>query len=101
MEYKEQLPNATTTLVLGILSIVTSACYGVVGLTLGIIALVISKKDLQLIRDYPDKYAGIQSLKAGRTCAIVGVCLAGLVMLLFGLYFAFIASVFLPIAAAS
>ncbi len=98
MEHKEQLPNANTALILGILSIVTSVCYGIVGLTLGIIALVISKKDLQLIRDYPDKYQGAQSLRAGRTCAIVGICIAGLVMLLFILYFVFVASVLLPIA---
>ena len=41
----QKLPNATAVLVLGILSIVTCCCYGVVGLILGIIALVLAKKE--------------------------------------------------------
>ena len=41
---RQNLPNATTSLVLGILSIVTCLCYGVIGLPLGIIAVVLGNK---------------------------------------------------------
>ena len=37
---QQQLPNATAVLVLGIISIVGCFCYGIIGLILGIIALV-------------------------------------------------------------
>ena len=72
-----QLPNATATLVLGILSIVI--CF-----ICGIIALVISNRDMEMYRTDPGLYseASFNSLKAGRICAIVGICLQ-LVGLLF------------------
>ena len=64
------LPNATTTLVLGILSIVV--CF-----ICGIIALVLSNKDLADYRANPDAYtsASYSNIKVGRICAIVGICL--------------------------
>jgi uncharacterized protein YqhQ len=65
-----QLPNASATMVLGILSIVV--CF-----VCGIIALAISSKDLQMYRANPENYslASYNSLKTGRICAIVGLCL--------------------------
>jgi len=41
---KQQLPNATLILIFGILSIITCCCYGVIGLILGIVALVLANK---------------------------------------------------------
>ena len=46
---KRNLPNGTAVLVLGILSIVTCCCYGFIGLTFGIIAVVLANKDLNSI----------------------------------------------------
>ncbi len=89
-EFKQQLPNATTVLVLGILSIVTCICYGVIGITLGIIALVLAKKDSQLYRHNPEMYTGYENLKAGKICAIVGLSLGSLYVLLLIIYFIFI-----------
>jgi uncharacterized membrane protein len=65
-----QLPNATATLVLGILSIVV--CF-----ICGIIALVISNKDISLYRNNPELYseASYNNIKAGRICAIIGIAL--------------------------
>ena len=64
------LPNATATLVLGILSIVV--CF-----ICGIIALVISNKDVALYRANPELYSttSYNNIKAGRICAIIGLCL--------------------------
>jgi M penetrans paralogue family 26 len=65
-----QLPNATATLVLGILSIVV--CF-----ICGIIALVISNKDVALYKANPELYsaASYNNIKAGRICAIIGLAL--------------------------
>ena len=78
---KKTLPNSTATLVLGIVSIVSCWMYGVFGVILAIIALVISKKSLDLYNQNPDEYEGIGNLKAGRTMAIVGLSLSGLFLL--------------------
>ena len=45
---QQPLPNATPVLVLGILSIVMCFCYGILGLILGIIALVLSASSKRL-----------------------------------------------------
>jgi len=65
-----QLPNATATLVLGILSIVV--CF-----ICGIIALVISNRDVALYRANPESYApgSYNNIRAGRICAIIGIAL--------------------------
>ena len=74
------LPNATTVLVLGILSIVLCLCYGIIGLVLSIIALVLASKDKKLYVGYPGEYteASMKNLNAGRICAIIGLILSAL-----------------------
>lgn len=75
---KQQLPNATLILVFGILSIVTCCCYGIIGLILGIIAIVLAKKTTALHNENPELYTGFQNVKTGRILAIIGVVLSGL-----------------------
>lgn len=72
------LPNATATLVLGILSIVV--CF-----ICGIVALVISNKDLALYRANPELYneGSYNSIKAGRICAIIGIALQVVALLVY------------------
>ena len=79
-----QLPNATATLVLGILSIVI--CF-----ICGIIALVISNKDVSMYRANPELYSegSYNNIRAGRICSIIGICLQ-----LVGLFFYIILIVF-------
>lgn len=69
---KEKLPNAMAVLILGILSIVTCCCYGF-GLVLGIIALVLAKRDTELYMANPERYAGYQNLNTGRILSIIGI----------------------------
>lgn len=88
------LPNSVATLVLGILSIVTCPCYGIVGVILGIIALVISKKSIILYKETPELYEGYGNLNAGRIMAIIGVSLGGVYILFFILYFIFVGYIF-------
>lgn len=86
----QKLPNATTVLVLGILSIITCCCYGVIGLILGIVALVLAKKDLALYNANPQDFTNYQNLKVGRVLAIIGIVLNVLTLV----YFVWILSYF-------
>ena len=50
---KQKLPNATAVLILGIASIITCCCYGVLGIITGVVALVLAKKDTQVYLENP------------------------------------------------
>jgi ABC-type sulfate transport system permease subunit len=78
----QKLPNATAVLVLGILSIVTCCCYGVLGLILGIVALVLAKKDKALYAINPQSYTNYSNLNIGRILAIIGIALNVIYLLL-------------------
>lgn len=80
---KNPIPNATAVLVLGIISIPTCFCWGIIGLVCGIIALVLSGKALTLYKANPDAYttSSFNNLKAGRVCAIIGLCMSALYMI--------------------
>ncbi len=74
MEQK-QLPNATLVLIFGIISIVLCWCYGVIGLPLGIVGLILGNKAIKVDQQQPDVYLGIQNVKIGRILSIVGIVL--------------------------
>ena len=73
------LPNASGTLVLGILSLVLGC--GILGLILGIIGLVISKEAKQMYDNDPDAYTGYGTLNAGRVLCIIGIVIGGISLL--------------------
>lgn len=94
----KSLPNSTAVLVLGILSIVTCWTYGVIGLILGIIALVLHKKDKEVYNANPNGYeSSFKNSQAGNVCAIIGVSLSAL----FFMYIIFIVGLFTTAAASS
>lgn len=78
---KQQLPNATLILVFGILSIVTCCCYGIIGLPLGIIAMVLANKATALYAVNPEIYTGFQNVKTGKILAIIGIVLNGIYLI--------------------
>lgn len=82
---KQKLPNATAVLILGILSILTCCCWGIIGLILGIVALVLAKKDIQLYNENPEIYSGYSNLNIGRVLAIIGIILSS-IYLIFTIY---------------
>ena len=90
------VPNSAAVLVLGIISIALCWCYGVVALTCGIIALVLSNKGLLLYKANPNLYtpSSYNNLKAGRVCAIIGLCLSALMLVYIVIVFAFIGAAF-------
>jgi len=73
---KQTLPNSTLILVFGILSIITCWCYGVLGLILGIVALVLANKAIALYKTAPENYLGFGNVKAGKIMAIIGIVLS-------------------------
>lgn len=81
-ETGQKLPNATAVLILGILSIVTCCCYGILGLILGIIALVLAKKDSALYKISPQSYTNYSNLNIGRILAIIGIVLSAIYLLM-------------------
>src|SRR5690606_35488801 len=77
-----QLPNATAILVLGIISIFGSCCfYGIVGLSCGIIALVLAKKSTSLYKQNPNTYTNYSNVNTGRILAIIGIILSLLIII--------------------
>ncbi|MBI2731099.1 MAG: hypothetical protein HYX40_10165 [Sphingobacteriales bacterium] len=80
-----QLPNATAVLVLGILSIVICGFLGIIGLVLG-------NKDLSLYKANPGIYseASLSSVKSGRICSIIGLCLWGIGIIFYAIFIFFI-----------
>lgn len=78
------LPNASTVLVLGILSILAAFCYGIPGIIMGIIAASLSGTPKSLYENNPGGYtaSSYNNLKAGRVCGIIGLSLGGLFLLI-------------------
>ncbi len=85
---QQALPNATGVLVLGILSIVFCFCYGIIGITLGIIALIMGNKAIKLYLSAPETYSesSYKNVKAGKTCAIIGLCLSSIYIIFLIIY---------------
>jgi hypothetical protein len=93
---QQPLPNATGVLVLGIISIVGCFCYGVIGLICGIIALVLSGKANTLYTANPTLYteASYKNLKAGKICAIIGISLSAIFLIIIIIEIIFIGTMF-------
>ena len=82
---KVPIPNSQGILILGIFSLVTSFCcggIGVVGLILGIIAVSMSSKAIQMYEQNPENYTegSYKNVNAGKICGIIGICLNGLMI---------------------
>jgi hypothetical protein len=80
MGIQEKLPNSGGILTLGILGIVLA---GGIGLILSIIALSMAPGAIRLYEQNPGRYteSSLRNVKAGRTCAIIGLSL--LVVIIF------------------
>ena len=96
MQIQQPLPNSTAILVLGILSIVICWCYGLVGLILGIIGLVLANKARVLYQANPEQYTlgSFNNMKAGRIMSIIGVCLSGVYLIIVFIYLVILGAAF-------
>ncbi len=77
------LPNATASLVLGILSLVLCIGYGILGVILGGIGFYLAQKDKRLLELNENAYTAesINSSKAGRICSLLGLILGSVFIL--------------------
>ena len=78
---QQKPPNSTLILVFGILSILTCCCYGIIGLILGIVTIILAGKATKLYAENPELYTGIQNVKTGKILAIIGIILSALYLL--------------------
>jgi len=92
---QKSLPNATAVLVLGICSIVFFCFYEIIGLTCGIIALVLASKDKNRYNADPAGWteASLKNLNAGKVCAIIGTVLSSLFLVYVVIVLAFVGTV--------
>ncbi len=82
---QQKLPNATTVLVLGIIAIVTSCCYGVPGIVTSLISLALYKKDNARYKKNPGLYSNYSNLKTGMILNVIGLVL-GVIFLVYYFY---------------
>lgn len=82
---KQDLPNATTILVLGILSLVF---VGPIGLILGIITVVKANGQRKNYLASPDVYteSSYKNVNAGRICGIISICFLAIPLVLVGVF---------------
>ncbi|MAW65163.1 MAG: hypothetical protein CMD18_03105 [Flavobacteriales bacterium] len=80
----KDIPYSKTVLILGILSIPTCFCFGIVGVIIAFITFYLHKKALFSYTSNSEKYGktSYNNLKTGKICATVGLIL-GLMYLLF------------------
>ncbi|MFT4778501.1 MAG: hypothetical protein ACJAU0_001006 [Flavobacteriales bacterium] len=80
MEGQRSLPNSVASLVLGIVAILGTCLYGVVGLICGIIGLVLANKDKKMYAETPEEYteSSYKLSNAGRICSIIGLILSAI-----------------------
>lgn len=80
---QRNLPSESTVLVLGVLSLIGCLCYGVIGLILGIIAVVVANSQREEYFSSPSEYraSSLHNVNIGRTCGIIAICISGLIVL--------------------
>lgn len=81
-EVKEKLPNATPAIVLGVLSIITCFCYGIISIILGGIGFYLANKDIKAANQNPDRYLNLSNVKTGKVLCIIGIVLGVLYLVL-------------------
>jgi hypothetical protein len=78
-----ELPNATSSLVLGVLSISMCYCWGPVGLVLAIIGLSMGTKAVSMYNISPGIYSegSFKNANSGKICSIIGLILSAVSLL--------------------
>jgi uncharacterized membrane protein len=80
----KKLPYASTVLTLGIISCFGMFCFGIVGLIMGIIAIIFYRIDKNRYQKDPLNYSNesFKMLNSGRVLAIIGLVLSSLFVFL-------------------
>ncbi|MFC6268848.1 CCC motif membrane protein [Frigoriflavimonas asaccharolytica] len=72
----QKLPNATASLVLGILGILGTCCYVVPGLIMGIIGLILAGMDTKKYKANPAMYDNYSTVKTGKILSIIAIVIS-------------------------
>ena len=72
---QQKLPNTGAVIGLSIASILLCWCYGVLGILLSIVALVLASKATKIYQADPKAYHDFNTLKTGKILAIIGLVL--------------------------
>lgn len=93
------LPNATASLVLGIVAIVGAFCYGILGVICGIIGLILANKDRKAYRAAPELYSAssYSTSNSGRICSMIGLILGALFLIIMIFYFIFFGTMIMDV----
>jgi hypothetical protein len=76
----QKTPNHTAVMILGLTAFIGCCCYGIVGVILAIIGIVLANKDLQLIQENPGVYDN--SISTWKIVNLVALVLSVLSLLL-------------------
>jgi hypothetical protein len=90
--FQPPLPNSSAILVIGILSIVLCCCFGIIGIILAIIALIMAGKANNLFMQNPEYFSvtSFNNMKAGKICAIIGLIMSIMVLIYFLISYIFL-----------
>jgi hypothetical protein len=82
---QQNLPNATASLVLGILAIPACCFYGIFGLIFGVIAWILGAGDMKKYQLNPSLYteSSYKNAKAGKICGMIATILSALMVVMF------------------
>jgi hypothetical protein len=72
---QQKLPNVTLILVLGIASILLCWCYGILGLILSVIGLILAMNSSKTYNANPQDYTNYTALKTAKIVSIIGLVL--------------------------
>ncbi|RKR07075.1 hypothetical protein CLV91_3059 [Maribacter vaceletii] len=72
---EQKLPNTGAIIGLSIASILLCWCYGVLGLILSVVALILASKATKVYNAEPESYSDFGSVKTGKILAIIGIIL--------------------------
>lgn len=88
--FQQELPNASVVLILGIIALIISFFNSLVGLVTGIVSLVMARNTEKLYNQTPRLYtlSSLSNMRSGKTCAIIGIVLAILKIILIGIILA-------------
>ncbi|WP_313807295.1 CCC motif membrane protein [Flavobacterium sp.] len=80
-DQKQKLPNATAVMILGVLSIITCCCYGIISILLGGVGMYLAKKDTDVYNQNPSMYTNFNNIKTGKILCIIGIVLGVLYLI--------------------
>lgn len=72
---EQKLPNVTIILVLGIASILLCWCYGILGLILSVVGLILAMNSTKTYKESPEDYTNYGALKTAKLINIIGLVL--------------------------